>query len=82
MGSLKATDYKQPKQVLHNGVLRKISPIEAERFQTLTDNYTQYGIFDGEIKSISHTKRFEVIGNGWTVDIIAWILSFIKECKQ
>ena len=82
MGCLTATDYKQPKQVLHNGVLRKISPIEAERFQTLTDNYTQYGIFNGEIKSISHTKRFEVIGNGWTVDIIAWILSFIKECEQ
>ena len=78
MGCLTATDYKQPKQVLHNGVLRKISPIEAERFQTLTDNYTQYGKFGDEIKPISNTKRFEVIGNGWTVDIISWILSFVK----
>ena len=78
MGCLTATDYKQPKQVLHNGVLRKISPIEAERFQTLTDNYTQYGKFGDEIKPISNTKRFEVIGNGWTVDIISWILSFLK----
>ena len=78
MGCLTATDYKQPKQVLHNGVLRKISPIEAERFQTLADNYTQYGKFGDEIKPISNTKRFEVIGNGWTVDIISWILSFLK----
>ena len=78
MGCLTATDYKQPKQVLHNGILRKISPIEAERFQTLSDNYTQYGKFGEDIKPISHTKRFETIGNGWTVDVIAWILSFMK----
>lgn len=81
MGCLTATDYKQPKQVFHNGVLRKISPIECERFQTLPDNYTQYGLFewDGQRveKTISHTKRFECIGNGWTVDVIAHILSNI-----
>lgn len=78
MGCLTATDYKQPKQVLHNGVIRKISPIEAERFQTLSDNYTQFGKFGDEIKPISHTKRFEVIGNGWTVDIISHIFSYLK----
>lgn len=70
MGCLTATDYKQPKQVYHNGVLRKISPIEAERLQTLPDRYT-----DG----LSHTKRFQVIGNGWTVDIIAHIFKGLKE---
>lgn len=73
MGCLVATDYKQPKQVLHNGVLRKISPIEAERLQTLADDYTLYGKFADDIKQISHTKRFEAIGNGWTVDVIAHI---------
>lgn len=81
IGCLTATDYKQPKQVFHNGVLRKISPIECERFQTLPDNYTQYGLFDRDgqkvEQTISHTKRFECIGNGWTVDIIAHILSYI-----
>lgn len=79
MGCLTATDYKQPKQVLHNGVLRKISPIEAERFQTLADNYTQFGKFGEEIKPISNTKRFEVVGNGWTVDVIAHIFKGLKE---
>ena len=78
MGCLVATDYKQPKQVLHNGVLRKISPIEAERFQTLEDDYTKYGLFENEVKEVSNTKRFEAIGNGWTVDIIAHILKHIK----
>ena len=78
MGCLVATDYKQPKQVLHNGVLRKISPIEAERFQTLKDNYTEFGMFGDDVKPISNTKRFEVVGNGWTVDVIAHILKHLK----
>lgn len=68
MGCLTATDYKQPKQVFHNGVLRKISPIEAELLQTLPENYTE---------GISNTQRFKCIGNGWTVDVISHILKNI-----
>lgn len=45
---------------------RKIHPIEAERCQTLPDNYTKI------LKSVG--KRMKVIGNGWTVDVIAHIL--------
>ena len=48
---------------------RKLHPIEAERLQTLPDNYTSC------IKS--NTKRIGLCGNGWTVDVIAYILSFI-----
>lgn len=47
-----------------------ISPIEAERLQTLPDNYTE---------GIPKTRRFEAIGNGWTVDVIAHILSFLPK---
>lgn len=47
-----------------------ISPIEAERCQTLPDNYTN---------CVPKTRRFEAIGNGWTVDIITHILSFIPK---
>ena len=70
MGCLMATDYKQPKQVYHNGVLRKISPEEAELLQTLPEGYTS---------GISNTKRFECIGNGWTVDVIAHIFKILKD---
>jgi DNA (cytosine-5)-methyltransferase 3A len=49
-----------------------ISPVEAERLQTLPDNYT-----DG----IPKTRRFEAIGNGWTVDVIAHIFSFLQQEK-
>ena len=46
-------------------VIRKLSPIEAERCQTLPDNYTE---------GVSNTQRYKCIGNGWTVDIIVHIL--------
>ena len=79
MACLVATDYKQPKQVLHNGVVRKISPIEAERFQTLSDNYTKYMLDDNNsVKEVSNTKRFECIGNGWTIDVIVHIFNGLK----
>lgn len=51
-------------------IIRKLYPIEAERLQTLPDNYT-----DG----ISNTQRYKCIGNGWTVDVIAHILGFIPK---
>lgn len=49
---------------------RKIHPIEAERLQTLPDNYTSC------IKS--NIKRTGLCGNGWTVDVITYILKNIK----
>lgn len=47
--------------------VRKLSPLEAERCQTLPDGYTQ-------IDGISNSNRYKAIGNGWTVDVIAHIL--------
>jgi DNA (cytosine-5)-methyltransferase 3A len=56
--------------------VRKLSVIEAERCQTLPDNYTAIGIDDsGKTIIISNTQRYKAIGNGWTVDVIAHILS-------
>lgn len=50
--------------------VRKLTPIECERLQTLPDNYSE---------GISNTQRYKCIGNGWTVDVIAHIFGFIKE---
>lgn len=47
---------------LINNVVRKLSCLEAERLQTLPDNYTAI------LKSKS--DRYKAIGNGWTVDIL------------
>lgn len=48
--------------VYYNGVIRYITTLEAERLQTLPDNYT-CGINDKD--------RRKMIGNGWTIDIIS-----------
>ena len=56
--------------------VRKLSVVEAERCQTLPDFFTAYGIDDnGKTVNISNTQRYKAIGNGWTVDVIAHILS-------
>jgi len=49
---------------------RRYTPIECERLQTLPDNYT-----DG----VSNTRRYMMIGNGWTVDVIVHILKSLGE---
>ena len=59
--------------------VRKLTPVECERLQTFPDNYTHYGIFDGKVKPISNTQRYKMLGNSFTVDVVAWILRFIKE---
>lgn len=49
---------------------RRSHPIEAERAQTLPDNYTS--IIE------SHSKRISLCGDGWTVDVIAHIFKGLK----
>ena len=51
--------------------IRRLSILECERLQTLPDNYTA-------VAGIPAQKRNEMIGNGWTVDVIVHIFSFIK----
>ncbi len=50
--------------VLIEGYIRKLTPIECERLQTVPDNYTD---------CVSDTQRYKMLGNGWTVDVIAHI---------
>jgi DNA (cytosine-5)-methyltransferase 3A len=58
-------------------IVRKLSPVEAERCQTLPDNYTAHGVdHTGKTINISNTQRYKCVGNGWTVDVIAHILGF------
>ena len=49
---------------------RLLTAKEYERLQTIPENYTD---------SVSNTERFKMIGNGWTVDAIAHIFSFIEQ---
>lgn len=50
-------------------IIRKLTPIECERLQTLPDDYTA---------GISDTRRYICLGNAWTVDVIAHIFKGLK----
>lgn len=54
---------------IEGSTYKKTCPIEIERLQTLPDNYTE---------CLPKTRRFEVVGNGWTVDVIVHILKNLK----
>ena len=55
--------------VIKNKSIRRLTPIECERLQTVKDNYTNH---------VSDTQRYKMLGNGWTVDVIAHIFSYLK----
>lgn len=48
---------------------RKLTPLECERLQTVPDNFTAH---------VSNSQRYKMLGNGWTIDVIVHILSFIS----
>lgn len=47
-------------------VIRKLTPTECERLQTLPDGYTS---------AVSATQRYRGLGNGWTAEVIIHILT-------
>lgn len=50
--------------------IRRLTPIECERLQTVPDNYTNH---------CSDSQRYKMLGNGWTIDVIAHIFKHIKD---
>lgn len=55
---------REVKVLWHKPEWRKLTPLECERLQTVPDNYTA---------GVSNTQRYRMLGNGWTVDVIAHI---------
>lgn len=53
-----------------NSRIRRLTPIECERLQTVKDNYTNH---------VSDSQRYKMLGNGWTVEVITHILKYIKQ---
>jgi site-specific DNA-cytosine methylase len=51
-----------------NRKIRRLTPVECERLQTVADNYTH---------GVSDSQRYKMLGNGWTVDVIAHIFKYI-----
>ena len=51
-----------------NNQIRRLTPLECERLQTVKDNYTNH---------VSDSQRYKMLGNGWTVDVIAHIFKYL-----
>lgn len=56
----------------YNGI-RRLTPIECERLQTVKEGYTAH---------VSDTQRYRMLGNGWTVDVIVHIFKHLKNQCQ
>ncbi len=52
---------------------RRLTPVECERLQTVPDNYTE---------GVSNTQRYKMLGNGWTIDVIAHILNEMRHADE
>jgi DNA (cytosine-5)-methyltransferase 3A len=53
--------------IINTSRIRRLTPIECERLQTVADNYTNH---------VSDSQRYKMLGNGWTIDVIAHILKY------
>lgn len=59
------TTVQKDNYILQDYIVRKLTPLECERLQTVPDNYTS---------AVSNTQRYKMLGNGWTVDVITHLL--------
>ena len=71
--------HREPKVYVPPLQWRKLTPIECERLQTVPDNYTSKGIRDGKEVKISNTQRYKMLGNGWTINVIAHIFKSLRK---
>lgn len=68
-GSITTSGWQYNNLLIREGLVRRLTPVEYERLQTVPDNYTNF---------VSDTQRYKMLGNGWTVDIIAHILKALR----
>jgi DNA-methyltransferase (dcm) len=62
--------YKQKKIYLDwCDKIRRLTPLEYERLQTVPEGYTE---------GVSEGHRYNLLGEGWTIDVISYILNCIK----
>jgi DNA-cytosine methyltransferase len=55
--------------IMQNYIIRKLTPVECERLQSLDDNYTE---------GISNTQRYKCLGNAFNAEVVRHILSYME----
>lgn len=56
--------------------IRSLTEIECERLQGFSDNWTQYGIYDGDKREVSGAQRYKCLGNAVSVPVV----EFVGQC--
>ncbi len=62
--------------------LRRLTPTECERLQGFPDHWTRFGMFDGQVKEISDTQRYRMLGNAVSVPVVTEIGQRIRRQKR
>jgi len=84
---LMARDYKgfgnqEMSGVLEKNKIRKLTPIECERLQSLPDGFTEKGLNENnEEVLISNTQRYKALGNGFNCKVIEHIIKGLNPTK-
>jgi len=77
--TLSANSWQDNNHLTDGVYWRKLTPIECERLQTFPDDFTKYGIdVKGKQFQVSNSQRYKMLGNGFTRDVIAHILSYMN----
>ena len=63
------TKVQKDSMIMENYKIRKLTPIECERLQSLQDNYTE---------GVSNTQRYKALGNGFNCKVIEHIIKNLK----
>jgi DNA (cytosine-5)-methyltransferase 3A len=65
MANFKANNGLRAISIYTKDSIRKLTPLECMRLQTVPDDY---------LMPVSNTRKYMLLGNGWTVDVICHIL--------
>ena len=69
-GRIRRLTTKARHGVLYEGRIRRLTPTECARLQTIPEWYQW---------KCSDTQQYRMLGNGWTVEVIVHIFSFLKD---
>lgn len=58
-----------PHAIAQSGTVRRLTPTECARLQTIPEWYEWV---------VGDSKIYRLLGNGWTMEVIKWILSFLR----
>jgi len=76
--TITASNYKHPIAVLDDIDIRKLTPVECERLQGFPDNWTKYGVMNGEVVEMSDSRRYKALGNAVTTNVIEAVMRRIR----